>query len=1055
MLRNRSRVLLAAVLPVLATSTLRADAVEWIVDDNGQWTVPSNWSSNPDLPGAADDVTIDRPAGDYLITLDSGTQQINSLLTTERLTVSGSGLLEIGTTATLNNTLTLNSGTLRGGVWQSGNGSKIAATSGRIEGITLSLDLDLTQVNGANLQVYDGLTLTNSGILLGAADGSNSGHLYFQQDSVPAGVSTSQTLGGTGQIVFGQNTSNSLYNYMYGGGTGSTGTLTLGSGITVRGHSGQIVNGFSEGILINQGLISADTAGGTLTVGGTGSFVNEGTLQAVNGGTLRVVQSDNYAGGTLTGGTWRAGADSTVRLYDADITTLAATVELDGEGSQMYNAVSGTTSALAGLATISEAGSFTLTNGRDFTTADDLTSGGHLGVGSGSILTVSGDLLNQGSGQIELAGGTIAAGSMTNAGQIGGHGVIHPRPVNSGTILASGGSLVFSEGIAAGSGAVSAADGATIDVSAGSTASAADYLILDADAGQGGGRLNLGNNDFLVAADYHNQAAGSGNAYNPRANVSGSGRILADPSIQQSISGIGLSGGTSAMPTLDLGNVRVGDTVNADLTINVTGTGPALRGAVQTNNDGGNGGSITDGRLDIAGQSFGPVTSGAPSTIPLVFNAASAGPLVDQRAAIVNNFDNVANQLLTIQGTAYNAAAPTVAPANFDLGDFHVGDSIPTEQVLLTNAAPAGSFSEDAQATGFSASGAAIIAESSDARVVAGASHPVLRIGLDAGSAGARTGAVQMNLLSTGTVNGSTIAGLAPIQVDTQTVTVSADVYRLAAPVLDVSQPMDFGIVRVGDTVAYQMLTVRNDAAADGYSERLNAAFGTPQAGVETNSGSIGLLAAGQFDDASLGVRIGTASAGVIDAQVPIHFQSDGSGMNSLGQSDLPAQEIRVTGTVNNLANPTFTHNGGAGGFSGSGIQYMLDFGTLDQNESVIASLLLSNDIDSPADDLAGQWSFTDPDGVLGLGEGFDTFSGIAAGDSRSLSLTFDTSSLGSFAATITLMAESWNSFGGGLGLDEVTINITGSVVPEPGMLAVLGMAAGLLLRRQRGKRIM
>jgi len=59
--------------------------------------------------------------------------------------------------------------------------------------------------------------------------------------------------------------------------------LTIGSGFTIHGASGIVRD--SAVPLINQGTISADVAGGTITIHGS-PFTNTGTVEAKNGGLL-------------------------------------------------------------------------------------------------------------------------------------------------------------------------------------------------------------------------------------------------------------------------------------------------------------------------------------------------------------------------------------------------------------------------------------------------------------------------------------------------------------------------------------------------------------------------------------------------------------------------------------------------------------------------------------------------------------------------------------------------------------------------------------------------
>ena len=115
-------------------------------------------------------------------------------------------------------------------------------------------------------------------------------------------------LGGTGEVVFGGTGGG---NFLFG----TSGTLTIGSGITLHGtQSGQLGQG---GVgLVLQGTVLADRTNQTITVRGT-SVSNTGTLRAVNGGRLDVnplangglVQADTGGTVSLTGATsFSAGA---------------------------------------------------------------------------------------------------------------------------------------------------------------------------------------------------------------------------------------------------------------------------------------------------------------------------------------------------------------------------------------------------------------------------------------------------------------------------------------------------------------------------------------------------------------------------------------------------------------------------------------------------------------------------------------------------------------------------------------------------------------------------
>src|SRR4051812_9592781 len=74
-------------------------AVNWTgAGDGVNWTNAANWSGNPALPGAADDVTINIAANPNISLNGATTQTIKSLNNAELVTVSGGATLNVTTT---------------------------------------------------------------------------------------------------------------------------------------------------------------------------------------------------------------------------------------------------------------------------------------------------------------------------------------------------------------------------------------------------------------------------------------------------------------------------------------------------------------------------------------------------------------------------------------------------------------------------------------------------------------------------------------------------------------------------------------------------------------------------------------------------------------------------------------------------------------------------------------------------------------------------------------------------------------------------------------------
>jgi hypothetical protein len=221
-------------------------------------------------------------------------------------------------------------------------------------------------------------------------DTSSAGSLFVN--------AASASVAGAGSVVFGASAANQFGQQVGGQ------SLTLGAGITLHGQNGSV--GLASATFDNQGTIQSDVSGGTITLGPAGSFTNDGIVAALNGGTTVVHPGTltNLSSGTLTGGTWEA-VGGTLRGFASGITTNAATVLLDGAGSHFYTGTSGTTDALAGLATNASGGSFTIQNGANFVSASPFSNAGLVVVGTGSTLMAP---YTQTGGTTKLAGGSLA-----------------------------------------------------------------------------------------------------------------------------------------------------------------------------------------------------------------------------------------------------------------------------------------------------------------------------------------------------------------------------------------------------------------------------------------------------------------------------------------------------------------------------------------------------------------------------------------------------------------------------------------------------------------------
>ena len=341
-------------------------------------------------------------------------------------TVNSTGITLALTSASL--TYILDGGAIDGGTVAMTNGATLVGSynggnGGTLAGVTLDGNLDLATTNGANVTVTGGLTL-NGTIDLGNASGSTYGRLNFVG---------AQTFTGSGSVLFG-GAGSSSDQVTTAASNGDSGTLTIGAGITIHGKAGSIGN--SSLPLINQGTIADDVSGGVLNVYGTnwtnsgpleasgggelvltGTWTNSGLVQALGGGTLSASTPVNLSAGTLSGGNWLVGANSTLSL-GANISELAANITLQGSAA--------TFTGLSHLATISSAGEFQLQGGASFTTPGSLDNAGTVNLAAGT-LNVTGNYTQESTGTYDVGIGGIAAG-----GQFGQLNVSQSASLNGG-----------------------------------------------------------------------------------------------------------------------------------------------------------------------------------------------------------------------------------------------------------------------------------------------------------------------------------------------------------------------------------------------------------------------------------------------------------------------------------------------------------------------------------------------------------------------------------------------------------------------------------------------
>ena len=276
-----------------------------------------------------------------------------------------------------------------------------AATSAVVIDLFLSFTVDrvvldsndrLTITNGASLTMTDGATFNGMVALVSAG---NSTYLHFNG---------AQTLGGTGQVLLAGTTSS--LDQLDG-----SGTLTVGTGITIHGAAGTI-SGDCANPLVNQGTISADTSNQTLNVS---CFVNQGQLIATNGATLSLNGFTNngvisVSGGTLSlNGAYTTAAMGTISNSINSVIVLNGT--LSGCGAVTGNiVVQGSVQANCGSALNFSGGT--------------VTNNGTITASNGTVVNFFGPVVNNG-----LVDNT--SGNVHFFSTLGGSGTVLAPPTNS------------------------------------------------------------------------------------------------------------------------------------------------------------------------------------------------------------------------------------------------------------------------------------------------------------------------------------------------------------------------------------------------------------------------------------------------------------------------------------------------------------------------------------------------------------------------------------------------------------------------------------------------
>ncbi|MGP0065533.1 MAG: beta strand repeat-containing protein, partial [Isosphaeraceae bacterium] len=278
----------------------------WINPAGGDWSTPSDWSSQA-LPGPNDDVVIDDLNPGASVTHSQNvTDTIHSLTAAAPITLSEGELNLSGGTSTPGALSDTSPFSLAGGILSLADvqaGTVLTASSsagGTLNQVTLGGSLS---VFDAGISVTGGMTLAN-GAQVTVGDANSSGEVDFQGN---------QTIGGTGDFTFAG----------VGGTLSVIGDVIVGPGVTVDGTSGTL--NIQSGGLVNQGTIDSGS-GGTISLqydsGTSWTNASGGILEAAGGSTLSIGGTGGTGGTGATGinaagGILQAAGGSTLTLGTA------------------------------------------------------------------------------------------------------------------------------------------------------------------------------------------------------------------------------------------------------------------------------------------------------------------------------------------------------------------------------------------------------------------------------------------------------------------------------------------------------------------------------------------------------------------------------------------------------------------------------------------------------------------------------------------------------------------------------------------------------------------
>jgi autotransporter-associated beta strand protein len=795
------------------------------------------------------------------ITVTGATHTLNTAAldaTGFTLTKAGNGTLDTGSADVTADILNLDEGILNtAGV--AGNAFNVNGGSATVGADSVSLGA-LT-MGGGSLDLGGTVTGTVGAVSITAAaassdtiyNGSLTATSYAASNSTGDAVVSailldgSVTKSGAGQLTLsGANT--------YTGATSIDGGILQANHATALGDGGDITFGggtlqyttnsagedWAARILNSTAAIKLDTNSQSVTFTDAIDSTNTGGLTKAGAGTLTLLNANTYTGATtISAGTLALGASGTIDNSTTIIVGDAGSsgTVLDLTAKTSFSILSGQT--LKGIGTVNIGAGNTVT----------VDSGGVWAPGNSiGTIAVTGDLTLSGNADFELG----------TPGENHGSPGTSDRATVTGTLTLGGTLNLIDQGAGAGSYRIFTQTGSAIPSFATINNITGFHAVVDTGTS---GSVYLDN--YQVAVD----------------------DTITTPVNLTNVH-VGGTFGTSALTITNLASSVLSEGLNAD---KGTPTGDAsVSGDNILNLAGGESSIDISVGLDAADTD----TAGAKTgTVPidLASNGTNSG----------YSDTSLGTQTITVNGGVYNLAVADTITTPVNLGSMHVSDP-GTSALTITNTAPSGAYTEGLDATKGTPTGDASVSGTDISNLPGGESSIDILVGVNTGTAGAKSGTVPIDLASNGT-NSS----LSDTSLGTQTITVNGDVFALAAT-SSLPTTVDLTNVHVGGTFGTQAVPISNTGTGGAlYTEGLDAAAGTPTGQASSNDGSFADLRVGAGSDSSIVVGLSgstyTGTAGAKSGTVPVALTSNGT-ISGLSPSDLGTQDITVNGDVFALA---------------------------------------------------------------------------------------------------------------------------------------------------------